>query len=143
MKRRPVNTRRLLTVSVVASLLASCSPTTIVGDVDTTVPADTTTTTMAPPTGDIRSLVDQLIDTATGLGDAVVNGDTNETNARLARAEQILRALEPKVKASGLDILEELQRIVGLVRTSVQRKRPAEADKAQRFAMLIADSLGD
>lgn len=142
MNRGPSFLRRLLVVAVGASLVASCSPTKIVGDLNTTVPADTTTTTMAPPTGDIPALLNQLIETATGLGDAVVDGNTAETNARLARAEQILRALEPQVKSAGLDILDELRRIVGLIRTSVQRKRPAEADKAQRFAMLVADALG-
>ena len=121
--------------------VASCSPTKIVGDLNTTVPADTTTTTLAPPTGDLVSLVRQLADTAAGLGDAIVDKDNADADARVARAEAILAVLEPKIMDSGLDILEDVQRIVGLVRTAVERKRPAEADKAQKFATLVADSL--
>lgn len=123
-----------------AAALAACSPTTIVGDLSTsTTAADVTTTTTAPD-GTVVELLQQLVDVSVGLGDAIVDRDTATTEQRLERAEAIGRALEPKIRAAGVDLVEDVQRVVGLVRTAVRRNRPADADKAMRFAMLVKDA---
>jgi hypothetical protein len=41
---------------------------------------------------------------------------------------------------SKIDILESVQRVVRLIQTAVERKRPADADKALRFIPLIIDA---
>lgn len=136
---RPVH-RRLAAIAAL-SLAAGCAPTTIVGDLTTTTaPVDTTTTTLAAPTGTVPELLQQLVDVSVGLGDAIVDGDRAETQARLDRAEAIGAVLEEKIIAAGVDLVEDVRRIVGLVRTAVERKRPADADKAQRFAALVRDA---
>jgi hypothetical protein len=50
-------------------------------------------------------------------------------------------AIEPQIRATGIDMVDDVQRIVGLIGTATIRKRPADADKAQRFLGLIRESL--
>jgi hypothetical protein len=46
------------------------------------------------------------------------------------------------VESSGVIGLDaDVQRIVELVRTATERKRPADADKAARFLSLLRESL--
>lgn len=138
------STRRFRLIApacALVALLASCSPTTIVDDLATTTTApNATTTTLAAPTGTIPELLQQLVDVSVGLGDAIVERDSSLANARLSRAVAIGEALEPKIREAGVDLVEDVQRIVGLVRTAVERKRPADADKAMRFAILVKDA---
>lgn len=136
----------VLALSTVTCIIAlsSCAPTTIVGELTTTTaPADTPSTTLATPTGTVAELLQQLADVSVGLGDAIVERDTATADQRLARATAIGAVLEERFRAAGVDLVEDVQRIVGLVRTAVERKRPADADKAQRFAMLVRDAAAD
>lgn len=133
--------RALVRVSALVALLASCSPTIIEDSLSTTTTApDATTTTLATPSGTIPELLQQLADVSVGLGDAIVDRDSSLANARLARAIAIGEALEPRIRDAGIDLVEDVQRVVGLVRTAVERKRPADADKALRFALLVKDA---
>lgn len=126
---------------VLLAVTASCAPTTIVGDLGTTVaPAQTTSTSLAPPSGTVGELLAELADLTVGLGDAIVDGDSATTTARLDRATAIGAVLVEKIRAAGVDLVEDIERIVGLIRTAVERKRPADADKAQRFAGLVIEA---
>ena len=120
-------------------LASSCGATTIVGPLETTT--TTTSTIPATPTGDIGSLLGQLADLTDGLGQVIVDGDNTEARNRLARAEVIWEVMEPQIRAAGVDLVEEVKSIIDLLRTAVERKRPADADKAQRFVGLVQDSV--
>ena len=132
--------RTLSLVTVCGMVLSSCS--TQILTTETTVPdSETTTTSLAPPRGDIVELLDQLNELTINLGQEIVDGKRDIFTAKYARAQQIMVAIEPQIRATGIDMVDDVQRIVGLIGTATIRKRPADADKAQRFLGLIRESL--
>jgi hypothetical protein len=134
--------RTLLALGVASMALTSCA-TEIVSTPTTTSDVPTTTTTLPPPEGGIIELLDQLDELTEGLSDEVANSRRAVIDAKNARAQAILVAIEPQIRDSGVDLLEDVQRIVGLIETATQRKRPADADKAQRFLALIREAAPD
>ena len=134
------NIKRLLSVSLCAIALTSCE-TTITGSTDSTVAPASTTTIPVIPTGSIISLLEQLLPVADGLGQAVVDGDSKVFNAKVAQADAIMLAIEPLIRESKIDVLESVQRVVNLIHTAAERKRPADADKALRFIPLIIEAV--
>ena len=130
---------RAVALVAVAATTTSCA-TEIVGPLDTTSPDATTTTAPASLPDGIVALLDELVVLATGLGDAVAEGEKEEARRRLARAEEIWARIQPLIVESGIDLLDETGAVVGLVRTAVQRTRPADGDKALRFAVELRDS---
>ena len=120
--------------------LSSCA-TTINSAPDTTVPAQSTTSTIATPSGEIVDLLQQLSVVADGLGQSIVDGDTSVWKAKVAEADAIWVVLEPKIRESGIDVVDSVQSIVRLIHTATERKRPADADKALRFIPLVIDAL--
>ncbi len=134
------NIKRLLSVSMCAIALTSCA-TTITGSTDSTVAPASTTTIPVIPTGSIISLLEQLLPVADGLGQAVVDGDSKVLNEKVAQADAIMSALEPLIREAKIDVLESVQRVVDLIHTAAERKRPADADKALRFIPLIIEAV--
>ncbi|CAB4645512.1 unannotated protein [freshwater metagenome] len=132
--------KNLVIAGVCAVSLSACS-TQIISTATTLPPSETTTTTLAPPEGDIVELLDQLDELTQNLGQEIVDGERAVFTAKYERAQQILVAVEPQIRASGIDMVDDVERIVGLIGTATIRKRPADADKAQRFLTLIRESL--
>ena len=131
----------LVTAGVLAMTvpLASCGETVIVGSLETTT--TTSSTVPPPPTGDISDLLGQLADLTEGLGQVVIDNDRTEGERRIARAEEIWTVLEPQIRDAGVDLVEEVRSVIDLITTSVNRRRPADGDKAQRFVDLIIESV--
>lgn len=130
----------LAVTAVCVVSLSACS--TEILSTETTLPAsETTTTTLAPPEGDIVELLDQLDELTHTLGQEIVDGERAIFTAKYERAQQILVAVEPQIRAAGIDMVDDVERIVGLIGTATNRKRPADADKAKRFLALIRESL--
>jgi hypothetical protein len=50
-------------------------------------------------------------------------------------------AIRPKISAASDQLTADFDRVINLAKTSVERNRPADADKALRFLPLILDSL--
>ncbi len=148
LRSRRVNSASTKTLRVVAScvtavvLLSSCS--TVINESATTeapqdsVPAIATTTI---PDGDITALLGQLVATANGLGEAIANRDNDRARQQASDAQAIWIALQPQLLDTGIDVVEDLDRMVELIQTAVERKRPADADKAFRFISLIAEEI--
>lgn len=136
MRRSPLV---FLVVVALSVPLAACGETVIIGSLETT----TTTSSTVPPTprGDIAELLDQLAELTDGLGQVVIENNGTEGRRRLARAEEIWTVLEPQIREAGLDLVEEVRSVIDLVGTAVNRRRPADGDKAQRFFDLIIESL--
>ena len=132
-------TTRVATVIASVIALSSCSPT-VINSLRTTVPGSTTTTTIPTPSGDIPSLLTQLSNVTYGLGQAIVDGDSKTYKQRAEVADSIWKVLEPQIIESKLDLVEDVQRIINLIHTATERKRPADADKAYRFVGLIKES---
>jgi|LakMenEpi03Aug12_release.lakeMendotaPanAssembly.Ray.scaffolds.fasta_scaffold191620_1 hypothetical protein len=140
---RSRNMKRVVACSLAAMLvLPACS--TVINDSSTTdAPEDTTpvvvTTTI--PTGDITSLLAQLVSTANGLGEAIANRQNDQARQQASDALAIWSALQPQLLDTGIDVVEDIDRMVELMQTAVDRKRPADADKAYRFISLIAQEI--
>ncbi len=134
------NIKRLLSVSLCVIALTSCA-TTITGSTESTVALASTTTIPVIPTGSIISLLEQLLPVADGLGQAIVDGDSKVFKEKVAQADAIMLAIEPLIRESKIDVLESVQRVVDLIHTAAERKRPADADKALRFIPLIIEAV--
>ena len=132
--------KRLLSISLCAIALTSCA-TEITGSTESTIAPVSTTTIPVAPTGSIISLLEQLVPVADGLGQAVVDGDSKVFTAKVTQADAIMLAIEPLIRESKIDVLESVQRIVDLIHTAAERKRPADADKALRFIPLIIEAV--
>jgi hypothetical protein len=136
-----MNRISILAVSVVCAVSLSACSTEILSTATTLPASETTTTIMAPPQGDIVELLDQLDELTNNLGQEIVDGEREIFTAKYERAQQILIAVEPQIRATGIDMVDDVERIVGLIGTATLRKRPADADKAKRFLALIRGSL--
>jgi hypothetical protein len=126
----------------VTAVLSSCS--TVINDTASTeAPTDNVPTVVATtiPSGDITSLLGQLVASANGLGEAIANRDNEQARQQAANALAIWTALQPQLLDSGIDVVEDLDRMVELIQTAVDRNRPADADKAFRFISLIAKEV--
>lgn len=135
-----MNHRSLLIPAVMLTFVLSSCATTINTSV-TTAPASTTSTTIPTPVGDITDLLGQMLEATLGLGQSIVDADKSTSSRKRAEVDAIWEVLEPKIRESGLDLVEDVQRIVNLVHTATDRKRPADADKATTFLALIIDSV--
>ena len=132
--------KRLLSISLCAIALTSCA-TEITGSTESTIAPVSTTTIPVAPTGSIISLLEQLVPIADGLGQAVVDGDSKVFKEKVAQADAIMSAIEPLIRESKIDVLESVQRVVDLIHSAAERKRPADADKALRFIPLIIEAV--
>ncbi len=133
------NINRIAIITACTVSLASCGGT-IIESLKTTIPGPTTTTTLPTPTGDVVALLTQLSNVTFGLGQAIVDGDTKTYTQRMEITDSIWKVLEPQIRDANIDIVEDVQRVVNLVHTAVERKRPADADKANRFVTIIKNS---
>jgi hypothetical protein len=125
-----------LFVALLSSVLLTSCATQILDSTDTTTTVNSmvsTTTTLPTATGGIIDLLEQLLDTSKGLGQAIVDSDSDVVNARKNQANAIWVAIEPQIRAAEIDLVEDVQRLVGLINTAVNRKRPADADKVLLF----------
>lgn len=132
------NSTRIIAIGLVAASLSSCS--TQILSVTTTLPGVTTTSTVPVPSGTAVELLEELQTVVNGLGQAVVDKDRATMNRKVAETEAIWKVLEPQLQSSGVDLVEDVQKIVDFVNVAVKRVRPAEADKAVRFLGLIMET---
>jgi len=132
------NSTRIIAIGLVAASLSSCS--TQILSVSTTLPGVTTTSTVPVPSGTAVELLEELQTVVDGLGQAVVDKDRATMNRKVAQTDAIWKVLEPQIRESGVDLVEDVQKIVDFVHTAVKRVRPAEADKAVRFLGLIMET---
>ena len=96
------------------------------------------------PTGTTSELFGQLKLTLSELSLAITNEDKSRAKTTLATVLNIWGALQPQIVAEGGETVDQtvvdMQRIVDLASSSVQRTRPADADKALRFLDLVIQS---
>ena len=123
-----------------AALSLSGCATTIVST-DTTAPVVTVATTTTLPTGDSLQLMKNIAAAGADLGDSIADSRGDDARAALATAQANWIVLEPQLQNLKLDVVEDLRRIVDMMTTAVERKRPADADKANRFLGLVIDAF--
>ena len=125
------------TVAALVLALTACGTTTV--DSSIAASADTGVTTTLPPVSANAPLVDlvsDLADSMRHLDEQVIEGDTDE--ATLARIEAIWVVAMPLAREHSIDMEFGLLQSVDLARTSVERRRPADASKGYK---IVADLL--
>lgn len=115
---------------VAALLLAACANT-----IDPDVAADPADDATAPaatdpfrPEGPPAEMLAGLLDEATLLSEAIIENEGD--NEILARIDAYWAAAEPDVAAENEALARDIDRAVAMMHTGVQRRRPADADKA-------------
>jgi hypothetical protein len=132
---KPTSTLAILTVSLVS--LTSCATTFISTAPTTTVVAPTTTL----PSGSPDELFAQMQQTIAFLSKALSESNKGVARVRLAEIESIWSTLKPQVTERGDQFVQDIQRIVDLAISSIERNRPADADKSLRFLTLVIEAL--
>jgi hypothetical protein len=135
-----VKKRALLGLCAVA-VLSSCATTYNSGAnaPATTAPSASTTTTI--PRGSTEELFAQMLQTGKELGNDVAQGDMSTARTKLADITAIWIGIQPQITQASQDLVDDTQRMINLFTTAVERKRPADADKAMRFLPSLISSL--
>ena len=123
----------IVVASSCATTINLAAPTTLAQPAVTTLPSGTTS-----------ELFGQLKSTLSELSLAITNEDKSRAKTTLTTVLNIWEALQPQIVAEGGETVDQtvqdMQRIVDLASSSVQRTRPADADKALRFLDLVIQS---
>ena len=128
---------RISLVVMAMCSLAGCS---------TTIVDTAPTTTLVPPTtvipsGTATELFDQLQATLGELSKAISDSDRAMAKVKLAEIEEIWKVLQPQIAERGDQFIQDMQRIIDLAISSIERNRPADADKSLRFLSLVIEAL--
>ncbi len=124
-------------VVALTALASGCATEIIDAELTTT----TSTAERPEPTGDVNELLDQLKVSFGTMSEALAEGDRSRAREELEYVERIWTALEPQIVGLGEQYVEDVRRVVDLAVTSVERNRPADADKALRFIELVITAL--
>ena len=128
--------RSSLAVMAMCSL-AACS-TTIV---DTAPTSTLLAPTTVVPTGTATELFTQLHTAIGEMSKAISDSNGDMSKAKLAEIREIWKVLQPQIADRGDQFMQDMQRIIDLAASSVERNRPADADKALRFLSLVIETL--
>ena len=141
------NTTLVFVASLVSvtSLLSGCA-TTINESAPTTL-ADNVVTETTIATIDqqlsTEELLGQMLITINALSEAMQKSDRETATKKVDQILLITNAVRPKILTLSDQLTADFDRVVALAKSSVERNRPADADKALRFLPLIIDSLGN
>ena len=117
--------------------LAACSTTIVDTAPTTTLVAPTTVV----PSGTATELFDKLQTTVGELSKAISDSDRAMAKVKLAEIQEIWKVLQPQIADRGDQFIQDMQRIIDLAISSVERNRPADADKSLRFLSLVIETL--
>jgi uncharacterized protein YceK len=129
----------------VTSLLSGCA-TTINESAPTTLAKNTvteTTTATIDQQLSTEELLGQMLITINALSEAMQKSDRETATKKVDQILLINNAVRPKILTLSDQLTADFDRVVALAKSSVERNRPADADKALRFLPLIIDSLGN
>ncbi len=129
----------------VTSLLSGCA-TTINESAPTTLAKNTvteTTTATIDQQLSTEELLGQMLITINALSEAMQKSDRETATKKVDQILLINNAVRPKILTLSDQLTADFDRVVTLAKSSVERNRPADADKALRFLPLIIDSLGN
>ena len=129
----------------VTSLLSGCA-TTINESAPTTLAknavTETTTATIDQQLS-TEELLGQMLITINALSEAMQKSDRETATKKVDQILLINNAVRPKILTLSDQLTADFDRVVTLAKSSVERNRPADADKALRFLPLIIYSLGN
>jgi hypothetical protein len=128
----------LAAAALVATVAAGCST-----EVDPEIAARSTgvpSTTEFVAAGTTGELFDQLVAEAGTLSEAIVANDGQRTI--VGRIDTLWEAARPAVEERAPDNLAAFDRTIALMHTGVDRRRPADADKAYRNLVELVGAVG-
>ncbi len=144
--RNQVRIVTLVSIAVLVSttsLLSGCAttinesaPTTLADNVVT----ETTTLTVDQQLS-TEELLTQMLTTVNALSEAMQKSDRQTASKKVDQILLISNAVRPKIFTLSDQLAADFDRVIALAKSSVERNRPADADKALRFLPLIIDSL--
>ncbi|MEY3988079.1 MAG: hypothetical protein RJB50_348 [Actinomycetota bacterium] len=144
--RNQVRIVTLVSIAVLVSatsLLSGCAttinesaPTTLADNVVT----ETTTLTVDQQLS-TEELLTQMLTTVNALSEAMQKSDRQTAGKKVDQILLISNAVRPKILTLSDQLAADFDRVIALAKSSVERNRPADADKALRFLPLIIDSL--
>ena len=123
--------------ALVAIVLGGCAT-----EVDPEIAAQSTgvpSTTEFVAVGTTAELFDQLVAEAGGLSEAIVANHGQRTI--VGRIDTLWAAARPAVEDEAPDSLVEFERTIALMHTGVDRRRPADADKAYTNLVILLAAL--
>lgn len=130
------------------SVIASSCATTInesapstVGELNTSVSAQTSTLATVDASLDSSALLEQMLQSVTSLSSAMQKSDRKSAANHLEQISLINVAVRPKILLLSDQLVADYDRVVAFTKSAVERNRPADADKALRFLPLVIDSL--
>ena len=129
----------------VTSLLSGCA-TTINQSAPTTLAKNAiteTTTVTVDQQLSAEELLKQMLTTINELSEAMQKSDRKTAGQKVDQILLISNAVRPKIITLSDQLAADLDRVVALAESSVERNRPADADKALRFLPLIIESLSN
>lgn len=124
-------------VVVAMCSLAACATTIVDTAPTTTLVAPTTVV----PTGTETELFTQLHSAIGEMSKAISDSNGDFAKTKLAEIREIWTVLQPQIADRGDQFVQDMQRIIDLAASSVERNRPADADKALRFLSLVIETL--
>jgi len=144
--RNQVRIVTLVSIAVLVSttsLLSGCATT--INESDPTTLADNVVTETTTLTVDqqlsTEELLTQMLTTVNALSEAMQKSDRQTASKKVDQILLISNAVRPKILTLSDQLAADFDRVIGLAKSSVERNRPADADKALRFLPLIIDSL--
>lgn len=121
--RRPA----IVALSVLTVLSAVGCTSRVAEDRDATTTAPTTTLAV----GTTEELLTRLVDTVNQISEAII--DSGDQVALLEEAEAVWASVRADVEATDAVAARNMQQMMDLARVAVERKRPADADKATKY----------
>jgi hypothetical protein len=134
-------------LAVGSVVIASSGCATEVLQAPTSSAVEIATTTLAPSLegASLDELTAVLRDETLALSEALFASDTVSARAHLSRINEAWSFAEPQIAAKfgefADQLIYDLQRVVELARSAVERNRPADASKAAKFLELALQSL--
>lgn len=135
----PVASLTFLT-SGCATTINESAPSTIAENGEADSNAEKTISTIDPLLGR-DELLTEMLQSVNALSDAMQKSDHEIATKHLDQIILINDAVRPKILELSDQLAADLDRVVALTKSSVERNRPADADKALRFLPLIIDSI--
>ena len=146
--RNQVRIVTLVSIAVLVSttsLLSGCATT--INESATTTLADNVVTETTTLTIDqqlsTEELLTQMLTTVNALSEAMQKSDRQTASKKVDQILLISNAVRPKILTLSDQLAADFDRVIALAKSSVERNRPADADKALRFLPLIIDSLNN
>jgi hypothetical protein len=124
-------------------VIASSCATTINQSAVTTVASSSESTTQVTINDQLTTyeLLSELFLAVEDLSKTMQKTERRQASQQLARVVSLGDVIRPKILANSDQLASDLDRIINLTKSAVERNRPADADKALRFLPLIIESI--